>query len=415
MNYTPSISMHKTFVCLAAGLALLGPLEAQQGQAAPPAYDQAGYYPTSLLAPDVPLSGDQFKVRSKGYDDGLVATYWVDANDGTTYRAVGKGQLYQRIAEIYAIAKLREMDSGQQFGDAAGNTAKNTVTAVGDTLSDPGKFIKGIPQGASKFFGSIGEGLKGGHSEYEGKAYSNVLGQSKAKRMLAVQLGVSPYSTNETLQKELNRVGWSKAGGALTINLAVSAIPAGAGLGLNMNRNLQTQIAEKDPNQLNIMNRKKLLSLGVSHETADLLLQHEWYSPVHRTVITEALASLGPDHGQDIFLKTAARAGSEVDANYFQEMAQLIEKYNQSENPVQTLLRSGNTVSFIDSKGTWVFPVPFDYALWTATVHERATRAFAARKPGEPLLFYTTGRLSEAAKAACERDGAHIQEGVSLQ
>src|SRR5277367_3713807 len=245
-------------------------------------FEQPGYYPTSLFIPDSVINGSLHKVRPTAYCDGLTVTYDIDASDGTTYAAKGTDMLYQRIAEIYAIAKLREMDSGKEFGDSAGNGAKDTVTAVGKTLSDPGKAIEGVPQGVSKFFGSLGDKMKGGQSKYEDKAYTNVLGASKAKRQLAFNLGVNPYSTNKTLQDELNRVGWSEAGGTVLIHMATAAIPAGAGTALNMNRTAQAEVVENDPSQLNIINRKKLMNIGISEDTANLLLQHKWYSPLHR-------------------------------------------------------------------------------------------------------------------------------------
>jgi len=397
----PHINSRRTIhACLLAFVATATMLYAQ----VPATFEKPGYYPAQFLAPGVPLRGDQYAVRDKAYDDGLVATFWIDSNTGEMYTAVGKQQLYQRIAEIYAIAQLRQMDSGKEFGDSVGNGAKNTVTAVGKTLSDPGAAIASVPQGVSKFFGSLGEKLKGGKSDYEDKAYSNVLGASKAKRSLAIQLGVNPYSTNKTLIDELNRVGWSEAGGTVLIHLATAAIPAGAGMALNMNRTAQAEIVENDPSQLNIINRKKLEEVGVSDDTANLLLKHKWYSPVHRTVITEALVSLGPDCGQDVFLKVAQRASSEVDADYFQQAAQLIELYNQSRARVRHIIHSGNTVSFLDANGNWVFPVPFDYALWTENVHQRSQHAFAARASGQPILLYTTGQLSPATQAACDRD-----------
>jgi len=380
----------------------------------PSAFEQPGLYPASRFVSQAILSGSMHKLRPSASCDGLSVTYWIDAADGTTYEAVGTPMLYQRIAEIYAIDQLRKMDSGKEFTDSLGNGAKNTVTAVGQTLSDPGKAIAGVPQGVSKFFGSLGESLKGGKSQYEGRAYSNVLGASKAKRQLAMSLGVNPYSTNQTLQDELNRVGWSKAGGAVTIQLAVGAIPAGAGLALNMNRTNQAEIVENDPKQLDIINRKKMMKIGISRESADLLLKHEWYSPMHRTAIAVALVSLGPDHGQDVFLQVASNASSEVDANYFQGVAQLIQKYNQSENPVQKIMPTGKTVSFYDAKGNWVIPVPIDYCLWTSSVSQRANNIIAQRKTGQPLIIYTSGGLSDQARAACEKDKIKILERVSL-
>ncbi len=378
-------------------------------------FEQPGLYPANRFVADSVLNGSMHKVRPSAECDGMGVTYWIDSTDGTTYEAIGTPMLYQRIAEIYAIAELKKMDSGKEFGNSLGNGAKNTVTAVGETLSDPGKAIASVPRGVSKFFGSLGESLKGGSSQYEGKAYSNVLGASKAKRKLAVELGVNPYSTNKVLQDELNRVGWSEAGGTLTVHLAVGAIPEGAGLALNMNRTAQAEVVENDPKQLDIINRKKLMAIGISQETADLLIKHKAYSPMHRTAITEALISLGSGHGQDVFLQVASRATNEVDANYFQSVAQLMEKYNQSVTPVRTILRTGRTVSFYDANGNWVAPIPFDYCMWTQSVAERAHTVFSKRKPGERLIVYSTGLLSDQARAACARDNVQVIEGVSLE
>ena len=346
--------MKKLSFFLPSLLLLSLPFAAQAQQ--PRAFEQPGQIPTNLVISDDTIHGSLHTVRPAAACDGLEVTYWIDANDGTTYQAVGTTMLYQRIAEIYAIDALRKMDSGKEFGNSLGNGAKDTVTAVGKTISDPVDAIKGVPKGVSKFFGSLGESLKGGNSQYEDRAYSNVLGASKAKRALAFKLGVNPYSTNKTLQDELNRVGWSEAGGSLTVHLATAAIPAGAGLALNTNRTAQAEVVENDPKQLRIINRKKLMSVGMTQETSDMLIKGKAFSPMHETAITEALYSLGPDHGQDAFLQAAARATNEVDANYFQQVAQLIAQYNKDESRVQQIVRTGRSVSFHDANGAWVLP-----------------------------------------------------------
>src|SRR5271155_3940428 len=166
MKYPRSISSFVAGIYLAACVALCPMAHAQKQDA----FEQPGNYPTNLFVSDSVINGSLHKVRPMAYCDGLTVTYDIDASDGTTYAAKGTDMLYQRIAEIYAIAKLREMDSGKEFGDSAGNGAKDTVTAVGKTLSDPGKAIEGVPQGVSKFFGSLGDKMKGGQSKYEDKA-----------------------------------------------------------------------------------------------------------------------------------------------------------------------------------------------------------------------------------------------------
>ena len=409
MNYLPSPHLFR----LAVGLVAFA-LVANSRAEAPVTFEQPAYLPTTTFVANSVLKGDLHTVRPTAWCDGLMVTYTIDAADGSTYTATGTAMLYQRIAEIYAIAKLQEMDSGKEFTDSLGNGAKNTVTAIGKTISDPGKAIEGVPQGVSKFFGSLGESLKGGRSNYEGKAYNNVLGASKAKRMLAVELGVNPYSTNETLQKELNRVGWSQAGGTVTIHLATAAIPAGAGMALNLNRNAQAEVVANSPQQLDIINRKKLMAIGLSQRTADILIKGKWFSPMHRTAITEALISLGEGHGQETFLEVASRATSEVDANYFQAVAELIQKYNKDERPAGTIVRAGRTVAFQDAVGNWVFPVPFDYSLWTEAVHNRATKVLDGHS-GHHTIIYTTGGLSDKAAESCDNLKLKVMDHVSVE
>jgi hypothetical protein len=157
-------------------------------------------------------------------------------------------------------------------------------------------------------------------------------------------------------------------------------------------------------------NRKRFEGIGISDDDADLLLQDKWFSPVHRTAITDALVSLGSGHGQEVFLNVLTRAASEVDANYFQQVAELMEQYNRSISPAQKIIRTGRTIAFTDGKGNWVFPVSFDYCLWTKDVHERAQRGLEDRDPRRPVVLYTTGNFSDLAAAECARDHITVRK-----
>jgi hypothetical protein len=86
------------------------------------------------------------------------------------------------------------MSKTDEFAQAMANAGKQKIEGVVGILTNPLGTVQTIPRGASRFFGRIGEGLKGGRTEGEGNAVQNMIGINKAKVALAVKLGVSPYS-----------------------------------------------------------------------------------------------------------------------------------------------------------------------------------------------------------------------------
>jgi hypothetical protein len=226
--------------------------------------------------------------------------------------------------------------------------------------------VKRVPQGASRFFGRIGESLKGGGSNTEGNAVKSITGVEKAKVALAVKLGVSPYSTNEELQEQLTNVARATAGGGLVVNLATAAVGGTAGdviTVLNVNQNLQQTLVNSTPSDLRIINRKKLFALGVTRENADEFLLHPWYSPWHETIVVDALASIGVD--PTAFLGLACRALTEQDADYFQRLAQVLARYHKTKTPLRSIRIENGRVCAMDTSGTLVVPLSCDYAIWS--------------------------------------------------
>ena len=194
----------------------------------------------------------------------------------------------------------------------------------------------------------------------------SITGVQKAKVALAAKLGVSPYSTNQELQEQLTNAARAMAGGGFVVSAATAAVGGTAGdviSVLNVNQNLQQTLVNSTPDDLRIINRKKLFALGVTRENADEFLMHPWYSPWHETIITDALATIGVDPTQ--FLETACRALTEQDANYFQSLAQVLARYHKTKTPLSSIRIESGRVCAMDSKGTLVIPLSCDYAIWS--------------------------------------------------
>ena len=69
-------------------------------------------------------------------------------------------------------------------------------------------------------------------SQYEDSNAAQLIGFAKAKRDIALKLGVDPYSSNEALQRELNGIAWASYAGKMTFTLATVPVSGGAGIAL---------------------------------------------------------------------------------------------------------------------------------------------------------------------------------------
>src|SRR5205814_4220718 len=222
------------------GIAALAQAETTTSPAAK-TFETPDRVPTKMFIPADLLSGPLHSVGDFAENDGMNNTYFLYS--GNDAWAVTTGiALRTRIREIYAIAKLREMSKTDEFAQAMANAGKQKIESVVGIVATPLGTIQNIPLGASRFFGRIGESLKGGRTQGEGNARQNAVGVSKAKVALAVKLGVSPYSYNQELQTQLTNNARAIAMGGLVVNAATAAVggPAGDVLpGLTINQTLQ--------------------------------------------------------------------------------------------------------------------------------------------------------------------------------
>ncbi len=324
--------------------------------------------------------------------------------------------LRTRIREIYAIDKLREMSKTDEFTKAMANAGKQKIEGVVGIVSNPLGTIQNIPRGASRFFGRIGEGLKGGRTEGQGNAVQNMIGISKAKVTLAVKLGVSPYSYNQELQTQLTNNARAIAMGGLVVNAATAAVggPAGDVLtGLNINQTLQQTLVNSTPDDLRILNRKKLFALNVSRENADAILMHPWYSPWSETIMIDALSTIGVD--PTAFLADACNALTEEDAIFFERLAQVLARYDTTKAELRSVRVESHAVCALDANGILVFPLSCDYAIWSEHAAGRVAE-FAALIQGQEdikaLAVWVDGKVSDRAMQELKSRKIDLATGV---
>src|SRR5437762_6132816 len=295
---------------------------------APETFEAPGRVETKMFIPADLMTGPLHSVGDYAENDGMNNTYFLYSGDDAWAVTTGIA-LRTRIREIYAIDKLGEMSKTEEFTKAIANAGQQKIEGVVGIVTNPLGAIQNIPLGASRFFGRIGERLKYGRDEGQGSRLQNVSGVNKAKSALAAKLGVSPYSFKQELQKQLTLNARAMAMGGLVVKAATAAVGGPAGdvlMGLNVNQALQQTLVSSTPDDLRILNHKKLFALGVTREDADEFLSHPWYTPWTATITVDALATIGVD--PTAFLANACKALTEQDAIYFERLAQVLARYH---------------------------------------------------------------------------------------
>jgi hypothetical protein len=372
-------------------------ISTSEAQRAEPAFETSDRVESKLFVPEALMTGPHHRVAAEASNDGMMNTYLLEI-DGRSHEIESTGVLLARIRETYAIEKLRGMSKTGEFKKALGRAGKQKLDSVTGLVKDPFGTIKRVPKGASRFFGAIGESLKGGGSESEGSALQNISGVQKAKVGLAAKLGVNPYSSNQELQEQLTETSRAMAGGGFVVAGATAIVGGPVVSALNVNQNLQETLANSTPSDLRIINRKKLFALGVSRENADEFLMHPWYSPWHETIVTDALATIGVD--PTAFLAKACRALTEEDADYFQRLAQVLARYHKTKAQLRSIGVETGRVCATDSDGVLVVPLSCNYATWNEAAAGRVEQFLQfAQSAGtvKGIALWVDGKVSERA------------------
>jgi hypothetical protein len=379
------------------------------------AFEAEGPVEAKTFLPLDVMKGRLHSVRPQAENDSLLNTYFLDSG-GQVFAVTTGFALRTRIRELYAIDKLRATSKTEEFGKAMTAAGKQKVENAKGIVKDPVGTIKRVPQGASRFFGRIGDSIKSVGSNSEGKDLQGITGVEKAKAKLAAKLGVSPYSTNHELQEQLTNTARAMAGGGFILNMATGAIggPAGGAITvLNVNQTLQDALINSTPDELRTLNRKKLIALGVTQESADEFLMHPWYSPWHETIITDALAGIGVDPSR--FLDMACRALTEQDANYFQRLAQILARYHKTKAKLSSIGLENQRICAMDSNGTLVIPLSCDYAIWSEHAAGRVEAFTQLSQSGSEikgLALWVDDKVSERAAQELKNRKIDLASGV---
>jgi hypothetical protein len=335
--------------------------------------------------------------------------YMIDSDFGV-FEADGNTMLVRRVREIAAIAALREVSRSEQYKKALGAAVASPLLLAKGLVQNPVGTVTGVPQGLWKFMNRAGQGIKERtqgreRSQYEDSNAAQLIGFAKAKRDVALKLGVDPYSSNEALQKELNGVSWAAYAGKMTFTLATAPVGGGAGMALSATGVSDTfgkAIQDQSPVDLRLASLKTLLAMGCDRADANDFLNNTSFSPTVQTAIVMHLDSMKGVANRPSFIQLAAsQTDSEGDALFFSQTCRLLAELHAGGRTLARLDTLGSLPVAVGADGSLIVALEWDYASWTQRAADFVAQ-FKATKFGEkaPASFVIaiTGDASPMAK-----------------
>ena len=367
-------------------------------------YERAPSFTARQVLPASLLNSPYYKIRNHVGVEHYQYVFKVDTQWGT-YRIVGTTLLKVRAREMQAAAKLAEIGGAETFVDAAGRTALKPLGTAKGLLTAPGKTIVNTFKGVGNLFGSVGATMDATDPRKEG-IVASLTGGAEARRKLAFDLKVDPYTSFKPLDDQLRRLATASALGNTGVNVGVGFVTGGVGIAISAtstSQKLREALRDKTAAQLEQQGRAFLAAMGVSQAAMNAFYANPHLTPTDKAVIVVALKKLGNASGRQIYIETAAGAKSIVMAFYYRRQAELIFKYAEKVTPVRGIARAGRAPMIETARGT-VSILPVDYLYWSEPIEKLAANGRGA--------MWITGRASKKATSRLAAMGWKITPNV---
>jgi len=374
---------------------------------------------SEILKPEL-LKGPHYVVRDPVPTASGMNQFTIDSDFGL-FEADGNEMLIQRLKEIDAIARLRDVSRTDAFKKSLVAAAKSPLNSAKNIARDPAQAISNVPKGIMKFLGRAKEtvqnvGKGSGEDEGEGSRLKDVMGYSDKKRKIALQMGIDPYSTNTVLQKELDDVAWASWAGGFTFSVATFPVsgPIGAALTVtNLNSTVDQLLREKSPSELEQINRATFRAMGASASEIERILHGGAFTPTQSTTFAVNLKSLKGVANRGAFVKIAAqKSTTEADALFCVHTAALMNQIHEK-IPIARITMLYDFPICVAKDGTIVVALQWDYAAWTsgAGSFTNDVQKLAAQSGKTPNVFVAlSGQVSPRLRQELEMRGFTLHD-----
>ncbi|MHB2170214.1 hypothetical protein [Alsobacter sp. R-9] len=354
-------------------------------------------------------TGPNYRVEQEVRSDGLMHLF-VLRTTGGTYDIGGNDLMKTRIRELEALRKLQAMSESDVFVKSLAQTAAAPLEFGADLIKDPGATLKRSASGVANMFGRLGAAIDNRSSNRD-NAVTSVLGVDAARRALAVQLDVDPYTDFPPLAAKLGDIASASAFGGLTVKGLLMLVPGGAGVVVSSASTADTirnTLRDRTAAQVIEIVRGSLQKNGVPPPVTDRLVQNRAYTPADLLIMSEALGRLKAGNTR-LFVSRAANAATREEALFQRHRAMLLADRAGSLGIGAFTDVGGFPLNRLKD-GRILALMPLDSVSWTPNVAAAFGRmADAAKGEATGPVLMITGSVTPMAEQAIRARGWSVE------
>ena len=330
------------------------------------------------------VQGAGYKVKSVVPSDGFLRMFTFDTSYGR-FQIHGVELAKQRVRELQALHRLTQMSEADVFTKSLGQAAMAPVRFGADLVTDPGATLNRTFSGIGNMFSRIEAGAENRKANRDSVAGS-LLGTDTARRQLAVELGIDPYTDFQPLAQRLEAIAKASALGGLSVRAVLMAVPGPGGAIVSSTStasSIQSTLRDKTSAQIVQQANSSLQRLKVPAASSARLIGNKLYTPADLLIMTAALARLKAGK-TELFIARAVQADTRDVAFFQRRRAELLAAKSDELGGIVEFVSIGAFPLNRTRDGRIVALFPLDEVTWT----EVSARAFTTVTGQLRLLGY---------------------------
>ena len=379
--------------------------------------------PRHLTARDIlddKVSGPNYKIREEVGRSNFSRVYRIDTDFGS-FDVVGDNLLKLRLYELGVLHQLTEHSQAGSFITAFGSAAIAPFKFGGQLLVSPLDTIKHSFEGVGNLFDSI-DASSENEDPQRGSFIGGLVGSDQARRELASDLGVDPYTDFAPLAERLKQLSSAAGFGGLSLKGAMSAIPGAAvaqtatmattrlavvtASSISTTAALKDALRNKTAGQILRDARKKLAGLSISDDLIKKLFTNSAYTPSDIYVMAYSLDVIKAKNS-DLFIEHAILAENRNEAYFDRIRSEILASWKPPSPIASFEMIEGKVLNKLKN-GRIVAAYPIDEYYWTEenalTSRAIAESVMRADAKGRSMLV-VTGDVSPRARSEIGRLG----------
>ena len=291
---------------------------------------------------------------------------------------MGDALMAVRLHETAVHEQLSNDTGFEHFMGSFGSSAIAPLKFGGQLITSPIETVKQSASGIGNFFDSLSSSSENKDSE-RGSFMGGVLGTDRARRELAAQAQVDPYTDFPPLAKRLQELAAARGVGGLSMRGAMMAIPGGSAIpsltvtttrtvvfsasSVGAAQAMQDALRTKTAGQIMRDARAKLAVLAPESGHVDALLDNKNYTPIDLLVIALALERVGVSDA-DLFMAQSAEAQDRASAYLYRQKAEMYAGLRRSFAFDRFIVKDGFVLIALKDK-RHLLATPSDHFFWT--------------------------------------------------